>query len=219
MNRHVIDLNTYPRKAHFEYFRSLRDPYVGVTVNVDVTELAGFCKEKGHSFYLTFLHAAALAADAVPEFRRRILDGGIVEFDTCPTSHIELLEDGTYCYCTLRHDPAQPLADYLQYAEEARQSCRANASIEEDEDVLSEYFISTLPWLHYTDFRQPTGGGDESNPRITWGKYEEDWKGRLRMPVTVLLHHALADGLQLAQFYEALEAQIHHLQEEGRSVD
>ena len=209
--KHRIDPDTYPRRAHFDYFRSLRDPYVGVTVDVDVTELVASCKSQGCSFYLCFLHAAALAADRVPELRRRIEDGGIVEFDACPTSHTELLENGVYCYCTLRHDPAQPLADYLAYAEPKRRACRENASIEEDAEVLSEYFISTLPWLHYTDLRQPTAGGDESNPRISWGKFAPDFRGRLMMPVTLLAHHALVDGIHLAQFYQYLEEECRHV--------
>lgn len=51
-------------------------------------------------------------------------------------------------------------------------------------------------------------GGDESNPRITWGKYEENARGRLTLPVTVLLHHALADGLHLWLFYQGLEREM-----------
>ena len=207
MNATRLDMHNYPRMAHFEYFRSLRDPYVGVTVNVDVTEAVAFCKRKPCSFYLTFLHLASIAANRVPEFRQRILDDGIVEFDNCPSSHIELLENGAYCYCTLRHDPEQPLDAYLAYAETARQACRKNASIEEDEDVLSEFFISTLPWLHYTDLKQPTGG-DESNPRISWGRFETDWRGRLMMPVTVLAHHALVDGVHIARFYANLQEEL-----------
>ena len=31
-------MDSYPRKAHFDYFRSLQYPYVGVTVDVDVTD-------------------------------------------------------------------------------------------------------------------------------------------------------------------------------------
>ena len=211
MERRIIDLNTYPRRAHFAYFRSLKDPFLGVTVQVDVTELTAFCRKNGYSFYLVFLRAAALAANRVPELRQRILDGGIVEYARCDTSHIELLPDGTYCYCSLSQDPRQTLSDYLREAEAARQACKAGASIEEDEDVLGQFFISTLPWLHYTDLRQPTAGGDESNPRITWGKYEADWRGRKLMPVTLLCHHALVDGLQLALFYRNLDEELQRI--------
>lgn len=206
MAHQIIDMTAYPRRQHFDYFRSLPYPYVGVTQAVDVSGLVHFCKEKGCSFYLTFLHAAALAADGVQELRQRIRDGGIIEYDACPTSHTELLEDSTYCYCTLHHHMA--FADYLAQAEEARRRCRENASIDEDDDVESMYFISTLPWLHYTALIQPVACGDESNPRITWGKYEADHAGRLMLPVTLLAHHALVDGVHIAAFYRNLDSEI-----------
>lgn len=204
-----IDLSQYARRQHFEYFTSLQYPYVGVTNPVDVTGLLRFCREHSYSFYLTFLHAAALAADSVPQLRQRIHEGGIIEYDRCPTSHTEMTESGVYCYCTLHHDI--PLPQYIRYAEQTRAQCRLNASIEEDDDVQSMYFISTLPWLHYSALIQPVAGGEESNPRITWGKYEEDHRGRLQMPVTLLAHHALVDGIHIAAFYQHLDRQIQEI--------
>jgi chloramphenicol O-acetyltransferase type A len=131
------------------------------------------------------------------------VDGDVVEYDACGTSHIEPLPDGSYCYCTLYHD--RDWAEYFPYAEAERRRCVEHPSIDEDEDVAGLYFITCLPWLHYTALTQPTGGGDESNPRITWGKYEPDARGRLMLPVTALVHHALADGLHLGQFYANLD--------------
>lgn len=204
-----IDLAHDPRRQHLEYFSSLQYPYVGVTSDVDVTELVRFCKQKKYSFYLTFMHAAALAADGVAELRRRIRNGDVIEYSECPTSHVELLDSGAYCYCTLRHH--MPLDEYIPYAESARSRCRLNASIQEDDDVESMYFISTLPWLHYTALIQPVAGGEESNPRITWGKFQKDHGGREQLPVTLLAHHGLVDGVHIARFYENLQAQIQAL--------
>ena len=199
-------MTTYPRRDHFAHFCAMAYPYVGVTAEVDVTDLLALCREKGCSFYLMVLHAAALAADEVPEFRRRIDNGGIVEYEECPTSHTELKPDGTYAYCTLRH--RMPLADYLAKAEAARTAARESGSIEEEAEVQSMYFVSTLPWLHYTQLVQPVACGEESNPRITWGKYQPDAAGRMMMPLSVLVHHALADGLHIAKFYEAFDRQV-----------
>ena len=89
-----------------------------------------------------------------------------------------------------------------------RLRCREAASIEEDDGVEGLYFITSLPWLHYTQLIQPTAGGDESNPRISWGKYAADFRGRLMMPVTLLVHHALVDGMHLARFYQALDGEM-----------
>ena len=204
-----IDMATYPRRDHFEHFYGMAYPYVGVTVEVDVTALLTLCREKGYSFYLMVLHAVALAADEVDEFRRRIDDGGIVEYDECPTSHTELKPDGTYAYCTLHHH--MPLAEYLQKAEAARAAARKSGSIEEEAEVQSMYFISTLPWLHYTQLIQPVACGEESNPRFTWGKYQQNAEGRMMMPLSVLVHHALADGVHIAKFYDEFEKQMKHL--------
>ncbi len=210
-----IDMATYPRRDHFEHFYGMAYPYVGVTADVDVTDLLALCREKKLSFYLMVLHAAALAADTVPEFRRRIDQGGIVEYDACPTSHTELKADGTYAYCTLHHH--LPLTEYLRKSEAARAAVRESGSIEEEDEVQSMYFISTLPWLHYTALIQPVACGEESNPRITWGKYQQDAAGRVMMPLTMLVHHALADGLHIAKFYEAFNQTMHDLIEEGNT--
>ena len=157
--------------------------------------------------------SVALAAEGVDEFRRRIDRGGIVEYEQCPTSHVELKPDGTYAYCTLHHH--MPLTEYLQKAEAARAAARTNGSIEEEAEVQSMYFISTLPWLHYTQLIQPVACGEESNPRFTWGKYQQDADGRMMMPLSVLVHHALADGLHIAKFYERFDKQIKGICEEG----
>ena len=110
----TLDMSAYRRKAHFDYFRAMACPYVGLTANVDITALLAKVKAKKLPFFLTVCYCAAQAANSVPEFRQRIVGEGIVEFDHCPTSHTVALEDGTYCYCTLRAD--MPFADYILYA-------------------------------------------------------------------------------------------------------
>ena len=210
MNYHEIDMTTDPRKAHFDHFRHAPNPHVGLTVDVDVTDFVRLCKARGWSFYLAFIRVAAMAANAVPELRRRIRGDQVLEYDRCDTSHIELLESGAYCYCTLRHDPAQSWEDYMRYAAAQRELAKTGASIEEEADVEGMYFISTVPWLHYREFSQPNYGTEASNPAITWGKYEPDYRGRLMMPVSLLVHHSLVDGLQIAAFYENLKLCLKH---------
>ena len=207
MNYRFIDMEHDPRRAHFEHFRHVPDPHVGLTVDVDVTDLVDLCREKGWSFYLAMIRAAAQAANAVPELRRRIRGDRVVEYDRCDTSHIELLENGSYCYCTLRHDPDRSWDDYMAYARAQRERAIAGASIEED-DVEGLYFITSIPWLHYRDFSQPNYGPESSNPAISWGKYLPDYRGRLMLPLTLLCHHSLVDGLQIAQFYREIDRQV-----------
>lgn len=56
MNYKSIDLENYKRKSHFEYFNTLAYPYVGVTVNADITELLKVIKERKLPFFLTICY-------------------------------------------------------------------------------------------------------------------------------------------------------------------
>ena len=60
----IIDLESFPRRSHFEFFKSYAYPYVGITANVDVTNLYDSAKAKGGSPFLAFLWAAATAANS-----------------------------------------------------------------------------------------------------------------------------------------------------------
>ena len=76
-----IDMETYLRRSHFDFFRSLAYPYVGFTVNVDVTNLLRRAKELGGGGFHAILWAAAQAANSVPQLRQRIEGEGIVQYD------------------------------------------------------------------------------------------------------------------------------------------
>ena len=210
MNYRVIDMGRDPRRAQYDYFRSLANPYAGVTVNVDITALLDWTKRTGSNFFLTVLYAVSRAANSVPELRRRIRGEQVVEYVWCPTSHTVALADGYYCYCTLTADMS--LADFLPYAKEAQEMAKKEPTLDDGEEAESLLFISCVPWLSYTALTQPVPSPADSNPRITWGKYFRQ-EGRTLLPLTLLVHHALADGLHIARFYEALDRELENIAE------
>ena len=46
-----------------------------------------------------------------------------------------------------------------------------------------------------------------SDPRINWGKYVTR-DGRTTLPVSLLVNHALADGLHISRFFLNLEKEL-----------
>lgn len=204
-------MECYSRKKHFDYFRGLAYPYMGATVNMDITKLVAEIKAKKRPFFLTICYAVAGAANGVPEFRQRIVGDGIAEYEHCKTSHTVALEDGTYCYCTLDSD--MPLAKFIPYAVRAQERAKHVKNTEDNPDEVSGLiFISTLPWMSYTAIIQPVPIPADSNPRITWGRYFEQ-DGKVLIPISVLCNHALVDGLHIARFYELLGRQAEKLAE------
>lgn len=206
MDYKYLNMETYKRKNHFEYFNSLAFPYVGLTVNVDITDLLKTIKEKKLPLFLSICYCVSKAANRVPEFRQRILNNQIVEYDYCLTSHTVALNDGTYCYCDL--DSNRSFEDYIRYAVNEQEKAKQRNSInEEADDILGKIFISTIPWVSYTALVNPTPVPADSNPRITWGKYFIQ-NEKVLLPVSVLCHHALVDGLHISKFYDFLNKEM-----------
>lgn len=139
-----FDMETYKRKNHFEYFNSLAYPYVGITVNVDITEFLDKVHSNKVPFFLAFCYCVYRAGNGVTEFRHRIKDNKIIEFENCQTSHTVALDDGTYCYCNL--DGNMPFEEYISYAVKKQELAKQDASVSEDEtEALNKFFISCLP--------------------------------------------------------------------------
>ena len=204
MDCRVINMEQDPRREQYAYFRNFANPYVGLTVNVDITGLMAR-KEQGESLFLLTLYAVSRAANSVPELRRRIRGDRVVEYNWCPTSHTVALDNGAYCYCRLSAD--MPLTDFLPYAKAAQMRAKQAPSLDDGEEGESLFFISCVPWVSYTAMVQPVPVPADSNPRITWGKYFCQ-EGRTLLPVTLLAHHALVDGIHIARFYEALDREL-----------
>lgn len=207
MNQPIyLDMTQYKRLKHFEYFKAMAYPYVGTTCEIDVTAFYQWVKENHLPFFLSFLWCVAQAANEVPEFRQRISGDQIAEYPFSPTAHTVSKADGTYAYCTL--DGRKDFSEFIAYGKSQQEHAKLYGNIEEkDSETQSLLFISTVPWMTYTSVVLPVPMPADSNPRITWGKFQSK-EGILAMPVSVLCNHALVDGKHIGDFYEALKEKM-----------
>lgn len=198
-----IDLETYPRRSHFEFFKSYAYPYVGMTAQMEVTNLVAAAKDRGGSSFLACLYAAAQAANGVPELRQRIAGEGIVEYEHSDTGHTVALPDHTFCNC--RTDCRRSFDEFLVYGKKRQEEAKTHhgfANCEEDESGM--IFVSCVPWVNFTQVIQPVPIPADSNPRIVFGKFVKE-NGKITMPLNIQCNHALVDGYHIGLFYQAFE--------------
>ena len=83
MNRFTeIDLEHWPRREQFLYYRTFENQLFNITLEFHVGKLHRFAKARGESFFLRTLHATLRAVDATPQMRMRVLDDGrLVEYE------------------------------------------------------------------------------------------------------------------------------------------
>ena len=198
-----IDLETYPRRSHYEFFKAMAYPYMGMTANVDVTKLVSFANAKGGATFLACLWAAANAANSVPELRQRIVGDNIVEFDHCDTAHTVAMPDETFCNC--RTDCRKTLEEFLVYGKQRQAEAMTRHGFNlTQEDETNLIFASCVPWVAFTQVIQPTPIPADCNPRIVFGKYIKEGD-KILMPLHIQCNHALVDGRHVGKFFAAFE--------------
>lgn len=62
MPRKYIDMAGYPRLDHFRHFLTMKQPFISVTVQVDITDWLPRLRESGCPFFLSFQYAVVRAA-------------------------------------------------------------------------------------------------------------------------------------------------------------
>ena len=199
----IIDLETFPRRSHYEFFKSYAYPYMGMTANMDVTNLYNAAKARGGSPFLAFLWAAATAANSIPEMRQRIIGDRIAQYDHCDTAHTVALPDGTFVNC--RTDCRRSFDEFLVYGKQCQEEAKGrHGFVQPGDDETELIFVSSTPWVTFTQVIQPTPIPADSNVRIVFGKFFEQ-NGRKLMPLAIQVNHALVDGLHVGQFYQRFQ--------------
>ena len=205
----IIDLETWPRRSHFEYFKNFEQPFLDVCARVDVTELTRQSREAGESLFGNMLYLVMAAVNDVPELRQRIDGDEVVVHERVHPSFTVLTDDEAINFC-----PASFIDDRLQFLEEIRRrvdGIRRNNQLYLDEDSRPDLvFVTSLPWIDFQSLRHPWAGheahqSDDSTPRVAWGKIVERGD-RFEVSVQLTAHHGLVDGLHVARFFEKLNS-------------
>jgi len=78
----------------------------------------------------------------------------------------------------------------------------------DEDDALCHF--SVIPWVAFTSVSNArrSRSGDDSVPKIIFGRFALEASGRWSMPVSIEVHHALVDGLHLGRFFAAMQARL-----------
>jgi chloramphenicol O-acetyltransferase type A len=199
VRKQKIDLETWERNAIFSFFRGFSEPYHGVCIRVDCTATYNFAKGQGLSLFLSLLHRSLAAAQQVENFRTRIVDGAVWRYEEIHGGSAVGRANGTIGFAHYRYRAR--IEEFVAEASVEVERVRRRSDLERyPEPDLIRY--STLPWFDFTSISHARDfSTEDSAPRITFGKITETG-GRRTMPVSIHVHHALADGLHVAQFVD-----------------
>jgi len=210
MNCKVIDINDYYRKGVFRHFTEDCKCSVSMTARVDVTDLVKRSKETNTKFYINFLYLLSKTLNSRDDYRMAYLwqTNELICYDVInPTQYVfhEDTETCTPVYTNYSPDYSEFYKNAVADVEAAKQTREYLLDAENHPNWFDASYVS---WLSYDSLNvELPDGYIYLLPIINWGKYREE-NGRLMMPLTVRLNHAIADGFLVANVYRLLEKEI-----------
>ena len=176
-----------------------------MSARVNVENLWIKSKEQDLSFFVMSLGALMNALNDIPQMRRRIIDGKVIEFESldavCPIMDKEetvfkeiRIEGPQRFYNILKwHDY---VVDYQLNVLEGVDKAFDVDTMERDKINIANF--SCIPWVDFDSITNATAAGNAIQPLITWGKVKENYE----MTVSITVSHIFVNGLELAKFYK-----------------
>ena len=176
-----------------------------MSARVNVENLWIKSKEQDLSFFVMSLGALMNALNDIPQMRRRIIDGGVIEFESldavCP-----IMDKDETVFKEIRIEAPQRFYNILKWHDyvvdyqlnviEGVDKAFDLDTMERDKINIANF--SCIPWVDFDSITNATAAGNAIQPLITWGKVNENYE----MTVSITVSHIFVNGLELAKFYK-----------------
>lgn len=211
---HKIQLDTWPRRSHWNYYRNIVKAAVNMTKSLDVTSLLEYCHRTGKSFSPVFLHTVSMTVNSL-DCTKMFADeqGNPAVWDVVhPNYTIFHEDDETFSDVWIEYD--SDLDSFIQNYDRVIAEYGDKHGIKVRDNQPPNFFpISGIPWIAYDSFSSYTAGDRPPMlfPVLDYGKYE-CVDGKFILPFSITISHASMDGFHLAKFFNLLQENLYSFQ-------
>ena len=200
-----IDLATWARAEHFEYYRSRIPCTYAITVEIDVTELTEALRRSNRKTFAAQVWALAEVVNRHDEFRLTLDQHGdpATWQRLHPAFTVFNSESETFACLWTPYD--EDFGEFHAQMSDVLMEHNDDTRMFPQGDPPPDTFdVSSLPWTAFTSFElQISGSEHHFLPIFTLGRYAERG-GRTLLPLAVQVHHAAADGFHTARLINDL---------------
>ncbi len=184
-------------------FLDFQSTRYSMTVKVKIGKIYTLSKEKKIPFFNLTSACILSAINEIPEFKKRIINKKVVEFERVTAITPILQEDKT-----IREIELPPLDyfksfnewnDYIQYKKKniEKEGFNLESSKRDEEPIVN---FSCIPWLHFESMTNVTYSPLQIYPVIAWGKLVDG-----TIPISLTVSHIFFFGYHFKLFYEGVE--------------
>lgn len=204
-----LDVETWPRKATYEFFRDYDDPFFNFAANVDITRLYSFAKANNLSISLAALFNVMTAANEMREFRIRLYKGRLLEFDRIHATQTILNDDETFSFAYFEMQP--DVFEFDKAGKAAVRKYKQLKSFDVESNRVDLIYFSVIPWVSFTSFKHATRlDRTQTVPRIVFGRIFDDGPVK-KMPLSVEANHTIMDGFHVGKLFNRFQDLVDEL--------
>ena len=207
MNYTKIDVESWERRDLFKLYTTDLKIVMNMTVDVDITNMITQLKKNGLRFYPAMIWVVSRLMNARDEFKYHLTeDGELIKWDYVSPSYTDFNpETEKFNKFVTEYSP-----DFKTFYDRVVADCEKhkNETGFLPNQPKNTFDISCLPWTSYKSLDLHIySDGKSLFPIVIWGKYHEE-NGRIIIPVTAMLHHAVCDGFTVSRFFNELSEAV-----------
>ena len=180
---------------------------MSLTVDINGAPLITYTKKNGRKFYPTMIWVVSKVINSHDEFKYSWdTDGNLIRWDSISPSYTVFNRDDE-CFSKFVTEYTDDIFEFYQRTVDDQRKYQEERAIIGNQPQ-NFFDVSCLPWVKYKHFDVHVfDKGKFLAPVVTWGKYEVQ-NGNALMPLTMNIHHAVADGFHLSRFFNEVQELI-----------
>lgn len=199
-----IDIQTWDRKAHYNFFKGFQNPNFAVAFKVDLTKAYEYSKAENLPLFAVYLHSCMRAINDVEHLRLRITeDDRVVDYEMVHASATILRPNKTFGFSFINFH--EDLKVFIDNFEKEKQRILNSDNLFPPVNSRQCIHCSAMPWVDFIGHKEPFIGESDSVPKLGFSKITTTAEGSKSMTVSITVNHALVDGYHLGQFNERFQ--------------
>ena len=202
-----VDLKKWSRYETFKHYDMCTNPFIIVSVTIDITNLYNYAKKKELSIFSALGYMITKTANEFEEFRYRKKGNDIYLYDSLMPNFTENIEGKEIYYFDVEY--VDDIVIFDRNFKKIRDEYYNNGEKKILINSLNEIWLSCVPWYSINSLIPPF---DKENtiPQFIWDKFKKE-EGRVTTNLMILIHHGFIDGYQIGTFYKKLEENIKNI--------
>ena len=211
MKYEVVNIDTWERGNLFRFYIDNLRNVMSMTVDMNVTNLIEYIHIHRIKFYPSMMWVISKVINTHDEFKFSWHKcGSLIHWDYISPYYADFHKEDNR-FVKLVTEYSDDLFEFHARFLTDRERYKTLRAFDLTNIPANTFDVSCLPWIKYKCFDiHVFDEGKYLAPVVTWGKFETE-NNKTILPLSMNIHHAVADGFHLCRFFNEAQEIINNI--------